>query len=1149
MNTTLRIICILKNSPDVTLVSRLLAAVLLFCGALMCGVAWAQEKTKSTPKAPAITKKLVQNKLKEIEDSEKLSKDLKEKIAKIYKNTLQDLENIKTETAKINHFEVMIKTADSKLKEIEKKLSQPLPKIAASIPDQASLAKLEEILKAARKDLNEVKSEVQKLEAEPIRRQVRLKEISKEKIEADKTLEDIKTQLQTPAPAGEDPALTEARQIRLHTRKQLTKKRLTEYQKELAAYDATKSLLPKERDEAVRRQEYLEKKIQKLETLVNQRKQQQANEEEQKARQEVLRSQPALRPLARRNQELTEKNSGLLDELKSLSDTTQSKEQELADLEKKSKSAKERVEQIGLTEAMGLLLRKQRAQLPSVEKLRAGIADREEKIRAAQMALFDLEESRNSLADMDGAVQQTLQNIRKLPENITRANLKDEAEKLLEKQKKYLDTLLQTYNDYFEKLVHLNNLDTQLIQRTTTYANYIDERILWVRSTGIVSLDDFRHAGTALGWMIRPHNWQEILKALGDDALRHPVLIVLAVLLLGGWIAVLRPLRKRLKALGEMTAKGSCQQIRPTFLAILLTVAKGSVLPVLLFFLAWRLHGSGSPSVFVYAVGHSLHRTAEILLFLMLFLEVCRSKGLAEAHFGWRKQVCALLRTQLTWFIIIGLPCVFIGLTLNFQENEVWKNSLGRLSFIVWVLLIAIFFHIIFRPGGPTLQRAAMASSTSLGYRLRYLWYALGVLVPLVLGVLAVFGYLYTAYQLMFCLRETVSYLVGILLLGALLLRWLLMHHRRLAFLQLQQRRERKPEPVPGGEAGVAAILSEAAAEKEIDLNSISEQSRKLLRFGLMAAAIAGIWVIWSGVLPALRIMNQVTLWQTTDGDHVHVIHLGHLMLALLVAAAALLAVRNVPGLLELLLLQRLPLDAGARYAFTTLLRYLIVIIATIIAFQLLGISWSQYQWLVAAATVGLGFGLQEIFANFVSGIILLLERPIRIGDVVTVSDVTGTVTRIAMRYTIITNWDRKEYVVPNKDFVTGRVLNWTLSNRTNRITLHVGVAYASEPEQVRGILLQIAHDNPLVLSEPEPLVTFEEFGDSSLNFVLRCYLPNLENLLTVTHQINSAILHEFRKANIEIPFPQRDLNIRTTPVAVSLPAEDGKAANETNRS
>jgi potassium efflux system protein len=193
-------------------------------------------------------------------------------------------------------------------------------------------------------------------------------------------------------------------------------------------------------------------------------------------------------------------------------------------------------------------------------------------------------------------------------------------------------------------------------------------------------------------------------------------------------------------------------------------------------------------------------------------------------------------------------------------------------------------------------------------------------------------------------------------------------------------------------------------------------------------------------------------------------------------------------------------------------------------------------QWLVAAVTFGLGFGLQEIFANFISGLIVLFERPMRVGDVVTVGEVSGVVSRIRMRATTITDWDRKELIVPNKEFITGRLVNWTLSDRVLRIVFRVGVAYGSDTRLVQRLLLKAADEHPSVLTDPPPQALFVAFGDSTLSFELRVYVPGLEVYGAVQHELNSAIDSLFRVAGIEIAFPQRDVHVRS--IEASLPIE-----------
>lgn len=198
-----------------------------------------------------------------------------------------------------------------------------------------------------------------------------------------------------------------------------------------------------------------------------------------------------------------------------------------------------------------------------------------------------------------------------------------------------------------------------------------------------------------------------------------------------------------------------------------------------------------------------------------------------------------------------------------------------------------------------------------------------------------------------------------------------------------------------------------------------------------------------------------------------------------------------------------------------------------------LGGSWSQVQWLVAALGVGLGFGLQEIFANMVSGIILLFERPMRVGDTVTVGDITGRVCRIQMRATHILDLDSKELVVPNKAFITDRLINWTLTDTITRVTLMVNVAYGTDVVLVEQLLKDVVNSLDRVLPDPEPMITFLNFGENSLDFRVCVHVRELGDRMLVTHEFHKAVYFALQQHHIEIPFPQRDVHIRSVAAGI----------------
>ena len=225
----------------------------------------------------------------------------------------------------------------------------------------------------------------------------------------------------------------------------------------------------------------------------------------------------------------------------------------------------------------------------------------------------------------------------------------------------------------------------------------------------------------------------------------------------------------------------------------------------------------------------------------------------------------------------------------------------------------------------------------------------------------------------------------------------------------------------------------------------------------------------------------------------------------------------------------------GARDAVVTILGYIMFLVAIMAGLSAAGFDFGNIAIIAGALSVGIGFGLQNIVNNFVSGLVLLFERPIRKGDWIEVGGTEGVVKDIQIRSTVIQTFDRSDVIVPNSELISGQVTNWVLSSQSGRAVLPVGVAYGTDTEKVRDVLLAIAEENDDVVKTgymPKPVVLFRAFGDSSLNFELRVFLYNVDNRLSVISDLNFAIDKAFRKEGIEIPFPQRDLHVK------SLPAE-----------
>ena len=225
----------------------------------------------------------------------------------------------------------------------------------------------------------------------------------------------------------------------------------------------------------------------------------------------------------------------------------------------------------------------------------------------------------------------------------------------------------------------------------------------------------------------------------------------------------------------------------------------------------------------------------------------------------------------------------------------------------------------------------------------------------------------------------------------------------------------------------------------------------------------------------------------------------------------------------------KMPIERGAREAMVTMIGYIGVAIAILIALGIAGINYANIAIVAGALSLGIGFGLQNIVNNFVSGLILLFERPVKTGDWIVVGNTEGYVKRIRIRATQIQTFDRADVIVPNSELISGQVTNWMLHDPRGRARIPVGVAYGSDTQKVKETLLKVAHDHPEVINDdsaPAPKVLFRQFGDSSLDFELRCYIKNIDERLNVISDLNFAIDAAFRENGIQIPFPQRDVHL-----------------------
>ncbi len=1105
------------------------------------------------PTASAANEQLlstVQSRLKGVEDDKELEPALKGKLIDVYTKTVEQLRSAGESLARNEQFQSLRRKAPEAFETVKAELSQPVSEHPVEVPEEASYPQVQEALSEAETRLNEVQDGLQSLQDEPKRRADRRLEIPKRIDAARLQLADIQKQLETKPPPDEPAELTLANRQSLEARKRSINAEIAACQSELQYYESTGELLSVQRDLAARRVAEAEARAKSLRTLVNERRRQEAEHQALAARKTSAQAHPSVRQIADANGELARRRKALSERIEETSRELEQVDQQVSALEERYKKVTQRYETAGATEAIGLLLRKQRDELLDVGMMERRIKTRSQEISTAYLELIDDEERRNELATLNRRVKEVLQGLDPEAMGAGREFFEEEVRNVLEAQRDLYDSLIADSNSYLDQLVELDVRERQLIAKTQEYAAFCDERILWIRSTTMIAPSLWQQTASSLMWLASPAAWLEVAKAWQADVLQHPALTAFIAALWILLILVQRPVRRMLTQLGEQAERSNLTSYWPTLRAIVLTGLLAALWPGLLAYLGVRLTASDIRSEFVDALGKGLTATAIVFGTLEFFRQVCRRRGLGESHFAWDPDAVRLIRSTVLWFMLGGLPFLLIVTMTEAQSGEAIKNSLGRLAFLGALLMLLFCSHRLLRPEGGALEKIVASTPDGWSSRWQRFWHLAALAAPISLGILACGGYYFTALELAWRLLATFWLLIGLWIVYSALLRWSLLSYRDLAMRKARERRaQADAAEAASGPAAPAAVVK---TQPELKLSDINKQTRKALQLALLVGLVAGLWLIWIDVLPALGALRHVELWAIevpagSDADAATVrqpITLDNVLLAVLLAALTFAAARNVPSLLEITLLQRLPLDAGVRYAITTVSQYAITALGLVSAFATIGIGWSKVQWLVAAISVGLGFGLQEIFANFVSGLILLFERPVRLGDIVTVGDVTGHVSRIQMRATTIIDWDMRELVVPNKEFITGRVMNWTLSSTVSRMSIVVGVAYGTNPDVVRQLLLEIATRHPLVLEEPPPHALFDDFAESTLNFVLRVYMPSRSIYLQLRHELLTEIAHQFHQAGIEIAFPQRDIHIRTSTAGALEP----NANSETRR-
>ncbi len=1031
--------------------------------------------------------KLVQQDLTETLDALDKIELVKQETAQLRQRVTQAPEKMRQATDALNNLSTPV--SDDSLRQSFKSMSlRQLEARTSSLVDE---------LQNAQNDLSTFNTQLVALQTQPERVQNAMSTASQQ-------LQQIRNRLNGNAP-GESP-LRQTQQTLLLVQQVLLNAQIEQQRKSLEGNTALQDSLQKQRDYTTAHINQLEHQLQLLQEAANIKRLSLTEKTAQEAVTPDDASSLQNNPLVKQELEI---NHQLSQRLISATENGNALVQQNIKvknwLDRALQSERTLKEQISVLKGSLLLSRilyQQQQTLPSADELE----DMTNRIADLRLEQFDLNQKRDALFQNDAFVAK----LEEGHQNEVNSEVHDTLLQLVDMRRELLDQLNKQLGNQLMMAINLQINQQQLMSVSKSLRQMLTQQIFWVNSNRPMGWDWIKAFPSAVHDQVKAMkltvNWKKAWPSVAVAFLAGLPLLLIAGLIRWRFSWMKQYLAKLASEVGQL--RNDSQLHTPK--AILINFIRA--LPVCLIILA-----CGLILLFMQInISDLLWAFSKKLAMFWLVFGVCwrvlEKDGMAVSHFNMPSKLTSHWRRQIVRVSLALLPLLFWSVVAEMSPLNLMDDVLGQFVVFVNLLIIAALIWPMCRESWHDKESHTM----------RLVTITVLALVPIMLLVLTVTGYFYTTLRLAGRWIDTVYLVIIWNLLYQTVLRGLSVAARRIAYRRAVARRQNM---VKEGAEG-----AEPVEEPPLGLDQVNQQTLRLTMLTLFALFGVVFWAIWSDLITVFAYLDSVVLWNysgTEAGVEVmkHVT-MGSLLFALAAFAVAWALIRNLPGLLEVLVLSRLHMRQGTSYAITTILNYIIIGVGAMTIFGSLGVSWDKLQWLAAALSVGLGFGLQEIFGNFVSGLIILFERPVRIGDTVTIGTFSGTVSKIRIRATTITDFDRKEVIIPNKAFVTERLINWSLTDTITRVVIRIGVAYGSDLDKVKAILLKAAMDHPKVMHDPEPSVFFTTFGASTLDHELRLYVRELRDRSYTVDELNRTIDRLCRENDISIAFNQLEVHL-----------------------
>lgn len=1093
----------------------------------------------------------------DISKESSIAPEIRESAIRILDDSIKNIEDFEKFDKELSKLKQEIETAPEEIQANESYLSS-LQEPNFSEIKNLTLDQLLQKLVNLESEKTQKESELEKILINSSNRDEELKKLIQRSSELRRSISEIRTSIDSsPESVHEPQIIIEAKKILQITQIMSFQKELELVNFKIETYETNSKLINSRLELARADLKRIEDTIKILREEIDNKRREEIEQTIQKSL-EVLTSLPnfkiSLIPeislLAEENLKLAKEHqefSILSDKSSQYKDAFSTYQQKLRTQKLQFEELKSKVEQKEKIPTLRLNFKQLKLSLPKTKDLRE-IKDKIElDLAEAERKYSELLLRKIELSEVEKKIYTAYQQLPTSISTTEKRKIKKHIDDIIKVQKDTFSSLISEYDSYISLLTNTLSIVSNWIEHTNEFISFIEENMLWTKIPFPTKEEIISELSRS---SLQFRRFPPSIKITSDNFWYSLTIIILAVLISLLVSLLYKYSEKTLLNLSPLLRVPLSFRLSYFARFVIWFLIRVLIIPLWLVVIALALKSIFYFSNTVQFVASALLTCAIPTFLFSLLLMLFKQKEFSTYFFNYYNEEFSTVYKRL---FLIGIV-VIITTFISAISNQIWIETQSNLADLVFRLTKFLYFPIVLILIVSLLfilKRTTLNSKDSKNILISYFFIrnlTIAVSISLVvLLILLILGYTYAMYELeiriIYSLLTVITLLISYRFIERLLnfYRWKTTYNQSVQIkAKIATKKDDNNE-----------IRTEQDEPTTADLQTpsiILDHLNKVIYWSMIVGSALVVLYIWSDIFPALNYLRKVQLWEASSSI-INVqaqtnlsadssspppqiysrefVSLWDFLVSIFIFLATLLLFKNMGFYLDYLILQKIEMGEGEKYALKTILEYLVLFVGIVISLSILKVTWSKIQWLVAALGVGFGFGLQDIVANFVSGVILLFERPIRVGDIVTIGEISGRVKALRMRSTSIVNWENKELIVPNKEILSQKFVNWTRENPIVRLSIPIGVSYKSDINKVIEILDEIAKGHPFVEPNPTPKTYFMRFGSSALEFELRLYTKT-SYYLDLQHELLCSIFNRFNQEGIEIAYPQLDVHIKS---------------------